>query len=36
MYCLEGHTDQVNSLMISTDGSSIVSCSDDKTIKIWV
>ncbi len=32
---LKGHTWTVNSVAISSDGSTIVSGSDDKTIKIW-
>jgi len=30
-----GHTDQVNSLVFSSDGTSLVSGSHDKTIKLW-
>ena len=32
---LEGHTSSVYSVAISTDGSKIVSGSDDKTVRIW-
>jgi len=30
-----GHTDQVNSLVFSSDGTSLVSGSNDKTVKLW-
>jgi WD40 repeat protein len=32
---LEGHTDYVNSCDVSRDGRWIVSCSTDKTLKLW-
>jgi WD40 repeat protein len=32
---LEGHTDAIRSLAFSADGQFVVSCSDDKTIRIW-
>ena len=32
---LEGHTEPVNTVALSSDGSKIVSGSNDKTIKIW-
>ena len=32
---LSGHTDEVNSLVFSSDGTSLVSGSDDKTVKLW-
>jgi WD40 repeat protein len=32
---LSGHTNQVNSLTFSSDGTSLVSGSNDKTIKLW-
>lgn len=32
---LSGHTKKVTSAFFSKDGKSIISCSDDKTIKIW-
>jgi serine/threonine protein kinase len=32
---LIGHSDEVNSLAINSSGTSLVSASDDKTIKIW-
>ncbi|ETO08427.1 WD-40 repeat protein, partial [Reticulomyxa filosa] len=32
---LKGHFDQINSIKISSDGTKIVSSSNDKTIKIW-
>ena len=31
----EGHTDQVWGVAVSPDGKRIVSCGDDKTVKIW-
>jgi WD40 repeat protein len=33
---LKGHTDQVYSVSFSPDGQSIVSGSDDKTIRVWL
>ena len=30
-----GHTDEVNSVIFSSDGKSLVSGSDDKTVKLW-
>ena len=35
MHLLSGHADWVNSVAFSTDGSKVVSGSDDKTVKIW-
>jgi WD40 repeat protein len=32
---LEGHTDHVNGICFSTDGSRFVTCSSDYTIKLW-
>jgi len=32
---LSGHTDEVNNLTFSSDGGSLVSGSDDKTVKLW-
>jgi WD40 repeat protein len=32
---LSGHTDEVNSVVFSSDGRSLVSGSDDKTVKLW-
>ncbi len=32
---LEGHTDIVGTVAISTDGAKIVSGSDDKTVRVW-
>ena len=32
---LEGHTDSVSSVAISTDGAKIVSGSNDKTVRVW-
>jgi WD40 repeat protein len=32
---LSGHTDQLNSLAVSEDGSVLVSAGDDGTIKVW-
>ena len=32
---LEGHTDCVNTVAISTDGAKIVSGSDDRTVRVW-
>ena len=32
---LEGHTDEVYSVAYSPDGTKIISCSYDTTIKIW-
>ena len=32
---LEGHTDRVCAVAVSADGSTIVSGSDDKTVRIW-
>ena len=32
---LEGHTDSVNGVVISTDGGKIVSGSEDKTVRVW-
>ena len=32
---LEGHTDRVDAVAISTDGAKIVSGSDDKTVRVW-
>ena len=32
---LKGHTDIVNSVALSADGQTLVSGSDDKTIKVW-
>ncbi|KIO13762.1 hypothetical protein M404DRAFT_595910 [Pisolithus tinctorius Marx 270] len=32
---LEGHTDSINSVGYSPDGSHVVSSSSDKTIRIW-
>jgi WD40 repeat protein len=32
---LEGHTAKVNSVSLSSDGSSMVSCSSDGTVRIW-
>ena len=31
----EAHSDYINSVVISPDGTKIVSGSDDKTIKVW-
>ena len=35
MYLSSGHSDYVNSVALSADGSKIVSGSYDKTVKIW-
>jgi len=35
MAVLSGHTNQVNCVIFSPDGTSLVSGSDDKTIKLW-
>jgi len=35
MGILSGHSDWVKSLVFSPDGTSLVSCSSDKTIKLW-
>ena len=35
MYLLSGHTDWVNSVAFSADGSKVVSGSGDNTVKIW-
>jgi WD40 repeat protein len=32
---LSGHTDEVNSVVFTSDGKSLVSGSDDKTVKLW-
>ena len=32
---LSGHTDEINALALSPDGGTVVSASDDKTLKIW-
>ena len=32
---LEGHSEHVNSVCMSSDGSRVVSGSKDKTVKIW-
>ena len=32
---LSGHTDEVNSVMFSSDGTLLISGSDDKTVKLW-
>ncbi len=32
---LEGHTDRVVAVAISTDGAKIVSGSADKTVRVW-
>ncbi|KAF7979561.1 hypothetical protein HWV62_41836 [Athelia sp. TMB] len=32
---LRGHTDVVNAVVISPDGSKIASCSDDSTVRVW-
>jgi WD40 repeat protein len=32
---LEGHTDTVNSVCLSTDGRNALSGSSDKTLKLW-
>ena len=32
---LKGHTGTVKAVAISTDGSKIVSGSDDKTVRVW-
>jgi WD40 repeat protein len=32
---LEGHTEQVNCVALSPDGSCIVSCSSDRTVRVW-
>ena len=32
---LEGHTEAVNAVAISTDGSKIVSGSADSTVRVW-
>ncbi|MBQ2302965.1 MAG: hypothetical protein II256_00955 [Bacteroidales bacterium] len=32
---MEGHSDDVESVSYSPDGTKIISGSDDKTIKIW-
>ena len=35
MAVLSGHTDEVNCVTFSSDGRSLVSGSDDKTVKLW-
>ncbi len=32
---LEGHTDNINAVAISTDGANIVSGSTDNTVRVW-
>jgi WD40 repeat protein len=32
---LEGHTDQLTSMALSPDGKLLVTCSDDKTVRLW-
>ncbi|MGA7934676.1 MAG: serine/threonine-protein kinase, partial [Kovacikia sp.] len=32
---LEGHTDPINAIALSSDGKTLASCSDDTTIKLW-
>ena len=32
---LQGHTDEVNSVTFSPDGKTLVSASDDKSVKVW-
>ncbi len=35
MHILKGHTNRVNSVVFRNDSKALVSCSDDKTIRIW-
>ncbi|CAE7214649.1 unnamed protein product, partial [Rhizoctonia solani] len=35
MIAHEGHTDTINSITFSPDGKSVISGSNDKTVRIW-
>jgi WD40 repeat protein len=32
---LDGHTDYVQSVAFSSDSTRVVSCSDDKSVRVW-
>jgi tetratricopeptide (TPR) repeat protein len=35
LHTLEGHTERVSAVVVTSDGSRAVSCSDDETLKVW-